>query len=87
MAVSISFRLILQPSPRPAALRRDYREWLAGIAAHTASLIRRGIERAREMILLNDIDLDIAISETTGQVDEETALLLKTAARIMQRAR
>lgn len=35
----------------------------------------------------DDIDLDMAISEETGQVDEEIASLLRSAAKIIEEAR
>jgi len=44
----------------PGSLRREFREFLTDITRRTASLVRRGIERAREMVL--DVQLDFAVA-------------------------
>lgn len=50
---------------------------------HAASKLR-SMRAAGHIHGFDDIDLDMAISEQTGQIDEDTASLLKAAAQILE---
>ncbi|GEM_PF-1815712 len=69
------------PPSAPTALRRDYREWLAGIAARTASLVRRGIERAREVVLDAQFDFAVAAAVRGDFLAARYHVILSIAAR------
>lgn len=72
--ISRLFKDILGPNPP------------ADKVEHAAAQLRL-FRNAGHIQGFDDIDLDMAISEETGQVDEEIASLLRSAAKIFEEAR
>lgn len=51
------------PPTAPESIRREYQQWLKGIAARNAATARRGIKRAREMVLATQYDFAVAAAK------------------------